>query len=130
MPWQLLLVGWPKLTKFRMCGRNNLYLLWFSRYFTFKFWWRHNDVITEIILFHMVQYMHKLTRFYMCVHNNLYRIWCSSYLTYKFWWRHNDVITEVWNFSYYGPIHAQTNTVSYVWPQSSISCMVLSLFHF
>ena len=28
-----------------MCGTNKLYVLWFSRYFTFKFWWRHNDVI-------------------------------------------------------------------------------------
>ena len=28
-----------------MCGINKPYLPWFSHYFTFKFWWRHNDVI-------------------------------------------------------------------------------------
>ncbi len=70
------------------------------------------------------QYMWN-SRFHMCGHvwpntysghNNLYLIWFSRYLTFKFWWRHSDVITKIWNFSY-GPIHAQTNKVSYVWSQ-------------
>ena len=28
-----------------MCHSNSLHLTWFCRYWTFKFWWRHNDVI-------------------------------------------------------------------------------------
>ena len=88
-----------KLTRFHMCGHNNLYLIRFSRYLTFKFWWRHNDVIKIIWnFFHMVQYMHKLTRFHMCGHNNLYLIWFSHYLNFKFWWRHSDVIKIIWKF--------------------------------
>ena len=64
---------------------------------------------------------------HMCGHNNLYRIYFSCYLTYNFWWRHNGVITKIRNFSY-GPVHVQTNKVSYVWSQSHVSYMVLSLF--
>ena len=33
-----------KVIRFVMCGINKPYLPWFSHYFTFKFWWRHNDV--------------------------------------------------------------------------------------
>ena len=37
-----------KLSKRQMDGSNRVWAIPFSRYFSYKFWWRHNDVRTDV----------------------------------------------------------------------------------
>ena len=88
------------LTRFHMRGCNRLYLLWFSRYFTFKFWSRdYHVIITSPNFFQMVRQTQNLTRFHMCGCNRLYLLWFSRYSTFKFWSRDYHVIMTSHNFS-------------------------------
>ena len=68
----------------------------FSRNFSFKIWWRHNDAKLRIWKKSCGSIMHKVIRFRMRGSNKLYLLWFSRNFTFKIWWRHNDVIIRIW----------------------------------